>query len=45
MARANRRKTNATGRSGGIEPFVKMDRWMFECRAYRALKPGPRALL
>jgi len=45
MAHARRRKADATGRSGGVEPFLKIERWMFDCPAYRMLKPGPRTLL
>lgn len=45
MASARGRKTDATGRSLGGERHVRMDHWMLKCPAYRALKPGPRALL
>ena len=45
MARPRRSNPDATGRSSGIEPFLKIERWMFDCPAYRTLKPGPRALM
>jgi len=39
------RRTNAKGRSVGKQGFVMLTHWAFDCPAYRALKPGPRALL
>lgn len=43
--RPKRRNVDATGRSRGGEAHVRMDRWTFDCPAYRSLAPGPRALL
>lgn len=42
---AGRRKTNAKGRSTGTAPFVMLPNWVFDSRAFRSLKPGPRSLL
>lgn len=39
------RKFNPRGRTKSRDNFVKLDHWIFESRAYRSLKPGPRALL
>lgn len=34
-----------TGRSTKSPPFVMLRNYVFDCPAYRSLKPGPRALL
>ncbi len=39
------RKVNRKGRNVGTQPFVMLQDWIFDCPAYRGLKPGPRALL
>lgn len=33
------------GRNRGSTHFVMLDHYIFECEAYRTMKPGPRALL
>jgi len=40
-----KRKLGAKGRSTGTKPFVMLHNWIFDCPAYRSLKPGPRAVL
>ena len=40
-----KRKISAKGRSTGARPFVMLPWWVFDCDAFRSLKPGPRALL
>jgi len=42
---SGRRKLNAKGRSTGTKPFLMLQNWVFDCPAYRSLKPGPRAVL
>lgn len=39
------RGVDQEGRSKAGSPFVMIEHWMFDCPAYRALKPGPRVLL
>lgn len=38
-------KTNRKGRSKSGPPFIQIYNYVFDSPAYRALKPGPRALL
>ena len=38
-------KSNRKGRSTNGPPFIQMYNYVFESPAFRALKPGPRALL
>lgn len=45
MSSRTRRRSNATGRRDMAKPFVRLPHWIFDTAAYRALKPGPRALL
>lgn len=45
IAMSRNRKPNATGRSSGTKPFCMLHNWVFDCPAYRSLKPGPRAVL
>lgn len=33
------------GRNSGSASFIKLDHFVFDCSAYRSMKPGPRALL
>jgi hypothetical protein len=33
------------GRNAGSTNFVMLDNYIFDCLAYRTMKPGPRALL
>lgn len=42
---AGGRRSDRKGRSTGVDPFVMLPQWAFDCPAYRTLKPGPRALL
>jgi hypothetical protein len=42
---SRKRKLSAKGRSTGTKPFVMLHNWIFDCPAYRSLKPGPRAVL
>ena len=44
MAR-RRSRTFANGRNATSTSFIMLDNWIFDCPAYRRLKPGPRCLL
>lgn len=44
MAR-RRAKTLRNGRNSGSTAFLMLDYYIFDCPAYRTMKPGPRALL
>ena len=39
------RKSDATGRSKGVERHVRLHYWVLQCQAYRSLRPTARALL
>lgn len=41
----SRRPVNATGRSGGIERYVRLNHWLLDSEAYRHASPTARALL
>ena len=38
-------RTNAKGRRRAAPPFIMLQWWIFDCPAYRTMKPGPRSLL
>lgn len=44
MSRAKPR-IHKNGRNAGSTRFIMLDHYIFDCPAYRTMKPGPRALL
>lgn len=45
MARNKRRGRVLPNGRNAVRPFIMIENWVFDSRAFRALKPGPRALL
>lgn len=40
-----KRRLLVNGRNTGSTAFIMLDHYIFDCLAYRTMKPGPRALL
>lgn len=45
MAKRKNKRLLPNGRNSGMGNFIALPHYVFDCSAYREMKPGPRALL